>query len=55
MFRDPDDRNRLWVLFDWDQDDYEQFLADPTVPDVARQLALAEPPLTLEPVARYEA
>jgi quinol monooxygenase YgiN len=54
IFRDPDDTNRLWVVFDWGVDDYQQFLADPEVPAIARELALQEPPVEPEPVAKFD-
>ncbi len=44
-----------WVFFDWTQEDYEGFLADPKVPAIARSLALREPPVQVEPVAEYDA
>ena len=54
VFRDPDDSNRVWVVFDWSIEDYEKFLADPEIPAIARELALREPPLTVEPAAQYD-
>ena len=29
VFRDPNDDHRLWVVFDWDEEGYENLLADP--------------------------
>lgn len=55
VVRDPEDADRVWVFFDWAEEDYESFLADPEVPAIARQLALREPPVKVEPVARYDA
>ena len=55
VVRDPDDSHRVWVFFDWAQEDYECFLADPEIPDIARKLALREPPVKVEPVAQYDA
>jgi hypothetical protein len=43
------------VIFDWTQEDYEGFLADPEVPAIARKLALREPPVKVEPVAQFDA
>lgn len=51
VFRDPDQPDRVWCLFDWDEEDYAGFLADPGVPAVARALALREPPVRVDPVA----
>ncbi|WP_368566075.1 antibiotic biosynthesis monooxygenase [Pseudoxanthomonas sp. UTMC 1351] len=55
VVRDPDDAHRVWVFFDWAQEDYEGFLADPEIPAIARKLALREAPVKVEPVAQYDA
>lgn len=55
VIQDPDDTNRVWVVFDWAQEDYERFLADPEIPAIARKLALRGPPMKIEPVAQYDA
>ncbi|GAB3019483.1 antibiotic biosynthesis monooxygenase [Bowmanella dokdonensis] len=52
---DPDDAHRVWVFFDWADEDYEGFLADPEIPAIARKLALREPPVKIDPVAQYDA
>jgi quinol monooxygenase YgiN len=54
VFRDPDDPNRVWVVFDWQVEDYEKFLSDPEVPAIAQELALSAPPMTVDPVAQYD-
>ncbi len=54
VFRDPDDPDRVWVFFDWKIEDYERFLADPEIPAIARELALQEPPVRVDPAAQYE-
>ena len=53
VFRDPDDPNRLWVVFHWKIGDSETFLPDPEIPAIARELALREPPVKVDPVAEY--
>jgi hypothetical protein len=54
VFRDPDDPNRVWVVFHWKIEDYEKFLFDPEIPAIARELALREPPVKVDPVAEYD-
>lgn len=54
VFRDPDDAQRVWVCFDWSDADYDGFLADPEIPAVARELALAEPPVTIRPIVELD-
>ena len=55
VVRDPEDPCRVWAFFDWAQEDYERFLADPEIPAIARKLALREPPVKVEAVAQYAA
>jgi hypothetical protein len=55
VVRGPEDACRVWVFFDWAQEDYEEFLADPEIPAIARKLALREPPVKVDPVAEYDA
>lgn len=55
VFRDPDDPHRVWVLFDWELEDYQGFLADPGIPAIARELALRGPPVKVDPLAQYDA
>lgn len=55
VFRDPDDPSRVWVFFDWEIEDYQRFLSDPEIPAIARELALYEPPVTIDPLAQYDA
>jgi quinol monooxygenase YgiN len=54
VLRDPDDPSRVWVLFDWRIEDYQRFLADPEIPAIAQRLALREPPVKVDPVAKYD-
>jgi hypothetical protein len=32
VFRDPNEDNRVWVLFDWDGEGWRSFVSDPDVP-----------------------
>jgi hypothetical protein len=34
VFRDPTEENRVWALFDWDDDGWASFVSDPEVPPV---------------------
>jgi quinol monooxygenase YgiN len=44
VYVDPEDAHRMWSVFEWDAERYEEFLADPDVPAIARQLGLLAPP-----------
>jgi hypothetical protein len=37
VFRDPNDESRVWVVFDWDEEDFETFLSDPDVPAILEE------------------
>ena len=36
MFRDPNEDDRVWVIFDWDLDGWKSFASDPEVPPIMR-------------------
>ena len=52
---DPEDPHRVWSVFDWDRDDYDDFLADPDTPAIARELGVQEPPVHAAPAAEVDA
>src|SRR5438309_7000288 len=37
VFRDPNQDNRLWVLFDWDAEGWQSFVSDPAVPPILQE------------------
>jgi hypothetical protein len=54
IFRDPDDPSRVLVVFDWEIEDYERFIADPEIPSIFQKLGLQGPPVKAEPVGEYD-
>jgi quinol monooxygenase YgiN len=34
VFRDPNEDDRVWVLFDWDERGWQNFVSDPAVPAI---------------------
>lgn len=36
IFRDPNQVDRVWVVFDWNEKGWESFVSDPTVPPVMK-------------------
>ena len=48
VFRDPNDDNRVWVLFDWDEEGYKNLLSDPEMPAIFQQAGLEGRPETAE-------
>jgi quinol monooxygenase YgiN len=37
VFRDPNQDDRVWVLFDWDEEGFQEFLSDPDVPPIIKE------------------
>jgi hypothetical protein len=48
VFRDPNDDNRVWVLFDWDEEGYKNLLSDPEMPGIFQEAGLEGRPQTAE-------
>ena len=34
VLRDPNDADRIWVVFDWDEEGWQSFISDPKVPPI---------------------
>jgi heme-degrading monooxygenase HmoA len=54
VFRDPNDANRMWAVFDWDDEGWQSYLADPAAPDVFKDAGLEAPPVEAERVGENE-
>jgi quinol monooxygenase YgiN len=37
VFRDPTEADRVWVLFDWDEQGWAAFVSDPGVPPILKE------------------
>jgi hypothetical protein len=37
VFRDPNEGDRVWVLFDWDEEGWQSFVSDPDVPPIMQE------------------
>ena len=44
VFRDPTETDRVWVLFDWDEQGWKNFASDPEVPAIQKEAGLTEKP-----------
>ena len=55
VFRDPNEADRVWVIFDWDLDGWQSFASDPEVPPIMQEAGHKGPPQVPELSARYEA
>jgi len=44
VFRDPAERDRVWVLFDWTEEGWKAFATDPDVPAILKEAGHKEKP-----------
>jgi hypothetical protein len=55
VFRDPNQADRVWVIFDWDLDGWQSFVSDPDVPPIMQQAGHKGRPQVSVLSGRYEA
>jgi hypothetical protein len=55
VFRDPNDEARVWVVFDWDEEGYKNFLSDPEVPAIFEEGGLQGRPEVAELAREHDA
>jgi hypothetical protein len=55
VFRDPDDPNRALLLVDWDEENYQQLLSDPEMPEIFKEGGLEGRPEKAEAAGEFEA
>jgi hypothetical protein len=55
VFRDPNEEDRVWVLFDWDEDGWQSFISDPEVPPIMKEAGHKGPPQAAEPGGNFSA
>jgi hypothetical protein len=48
VFRDPNQDDRVWVLFDWDAEGWQSFVAVPEVPPIMKEAGHKGPPQAAE-------
>jgi hypothetical protein len=54
-FRDPNDPDRVWVVFDWDDDGWQSFVSDPDVPAIFQAAGMDGPPKAAEHMRSHDA
>jgi hypothetical protein len=47
VFRDPQQADRVWVIFDWDEKGFQNFASDPDVPAILKEAGHKSRPVTL--------
>ncbi|HEV3401371.1 MAG TPA: hypothetical protein VG078_06075 [Acidimicrobiales bacterium] len=55
VFRDPTDANRIWVVFDWDEVGFKNFMSDPDLPAIFQEAGLQGKPEMAELVRQHDA
>ena len=55
VFRDPNDYDRVWVVFDWDEDGYKKLLSDPDMPAIVEEAGLQGRPELAEHARDHDA
>jgi hypothetical protein len=55
VFRDPTEENRVWALFDWDEEGWASFVSDPEVPPIMKEAGHKSKPQAAELAARCDA
>jgi hypothetical protein len=54
VFRDLNEEDRVWVLFDWDTSGWQNFVADPEVPPIVQEAAHKGRPQAAELGGQYD-
>src|SRR5579859_4919521 len=55
VFRDPAEGNRMWVLFEWDEEGWAKFVSDPEVPPILKEAGHLGKPQTGSLLGQYRA
>ena len=48
VFRDPSESDRVWGIFDWDEQGWQSFVSDPDVPTIFQAAGMDGPPKAAE-------
>ena len=54
VFRDPNEDDRVWVLFDWDAEGWQSFVSDPEVPPILQEAGHKGKPQAAELGGQYD-
>ena len=55
VFRDPNDAGRVWVIFDWDEEGFRNFVSDPDVAAIFEEGGLQGMPQAAEFAREHDA
>jgi hypothetical protein len=48
VFHDPNEADRVWAIFDWDEKGWQSFVTDPEVPPIMKEAGHKSRPVTLK-------
>ena len=54
VFRDPFESDRVWGIFDWDEQGWQSFVSDPEVPPIMQEAGHKSKPQAAEIGGRYD-
>ena len=55
VFCDPTEADRVWVVFDWDEEGFKKFVADPSVPPILQEAGHRGKPSAARLAGKYSA
>jgi hypothetical protein len=55
VFRDPNEEDRVWVVFDWDPEGWQHFASDPGVPPILQEAGHLGRPQSAEHLGGWDA
>lgn len=55
VFRDPNQDDRVWVVFDWDEKGWQSFVSDPEVPPIMKEAGHKSKPMAAKLGGQYRA
>ena len=56
VFRDPNETDRVWAIFDWDEAGWQSFTSDPDVPAIFQEAGFTQgPPKSAEFLRQHDA
>jgi hypothetical protein len=55
VFRDPDENDRVWVVFDWDEEGWKNFVSDPDVPAIFQEAGSKVKPQAMKFGGQFDA
>jgi hypothetical protein len=55
VFRDPTEANRVWALFEWDEQGWAAFVSDPEVPPILKEAGHLGKPESATLLGQYRA